>query len=144
MTDNQFEAKEWLNRMFKASEEIESIKRTLETILAEMGGVIKYDADFPTRNPKSTENKLLRYSQVHAELDKKQEELNREDARTARVIENLTDRKQRTVLRDRYINRLSWRKIAKAENYSEARVYEIHREALEQIWQYIPGRNGNI
>ena len=144
MTDNQFEAKEWLNRMFKASEEIESIKRTLETIVADMGGVINYDADFPTRNPKATENKLIRYSQVHAELDKKQEELNREDARTARIIDNLKDRRQRTVLRDRYINRLSWRKIAKAENYSEARVYEIHRDALEQIWQFIPGRNGNI
>lgn len=144
MTDNQFEAKEWLNRMFKASEEIESIKRTLETILADMGGVIKYEVDFPSRNPKSTENKLLRYSQVHAELDKKQEELNREDARTARIIDNLSDRKQRIVLRDRYINRLSWRKIAKAENYSEARLYEIHREALENIWPYIPGKNGNV
>lgn len=143
MTDNQYDAKQWLNRMYKAAEEIDSIKRTLETIVADMGGVANYSAEFPGKNPKANETKLIRYSQVAAELEKKQENLDREDTRTAAVIEKLSNKKYKIVLRDRYINRLSWRKIAKVNNYSEARLYELHREALEDIYKYIPGRNGN-
>ena len=144
MTDNQYDAKQWLNRMFNAAEEIASIKRTLETIVADMGGVANYSAEFPGKNPKANELKLLRYSQVAAELEKKQQDLDREDTRTADIINKLSNKKYKIVLRDRYINRLSWRKIAKVNNYSEARLYELHREALEDIYKFIPGRNGNI
>ena len=144
MTDNQFEAKEWLNRMFGAAQDVESTRRTLETIVAEMGGVSKYELDFKGNNPKATEDKLARYSTVKAELDKKESDLYYEDAVTEKIINKLNDRRERAILRDRYVNRLGWSKIAKLNNYSEARVYEIHRLALENIWQFIPGRNGNV
>ena len=91
MTDNQYDAKQWLNRMFNAAEEIASIKRTLETIVADMGGVANYSAEFPGKNPKANELKLLRYSQVAAELEKKQQDLDREDTRTADIINKLSN-----------------------------------------------------
>lgn len=144
MTDNQFEAKEWLNRMFGAAQDVESTRRTLETIVAEMGGVGKYEIEFRNNNPKATEDKLARYSTVRAELDKKERDLYYEDSVTEKVINKLKDKRERAILRDRYVNRLGWSKIAKLNNYSEARTYEIHREALENIWQFIPGRNGNV
>lgn len=143
MTDNQFEAKEWLNRMYKAAQDIEATKRNLEAILAEMGGVGNYEAGFNSKNPKASETKMLRYSQISKELDKKLGDLFDEDVQTVRVINKLENQQYRAILRDRYINHLSWRKIAKLHNYSEARLYEMHRDALEQIWQFIPGRNGN-
>lgn len=144
MTDNQFEAKEWLNRMFGAAQDVESTRRTLETIVAEMGGVSKYEIDFRGNNPKATEDKLARYSMIRAELDKKEQDLYYEDSRTEKIIDKLKDRRERAILRDRYINRLSWSRIAKLNNYSEARVYELHRTALDNVWKYIPGRNGNV
>lgn len=144
MTNNQFEAKEWLNRMFGAAQDVEATRRTLETIVAEMGGVSKYEIDFKGNNPKATEDKLARYSTVKAELEKKEAALYFEDARTEKIINKLKDKRDRAILRDRYINRLSWSKIAKLNNYSEPRVYEIHRDALEDVWQFIPGKNGNV
>lgn len=144
MTDNQYEAKEWLNRMFKMAQDIEATKRTLETILAEMGGVAKYEQSFGSQNPKASETKLLRYSQVSKELDQKLNQLYEEDVQTIRVINKLDNPQYKAILRDRYINHLSWHKIAQLHSYSEARLYELHRDALEAIWEFIPGKNGNV
>lgn len=144
MTDNQFEAQEWLNRMYCFNNEIEALRRTLESIVADMGGVSKYDVDFKSTNPKSSEEKLLRYSQVKAELEKKENDLAYENRRTGEVIENLKNPRHKAILRDRYINTLSWRQISRLNHYSETRIYELHRAALEEIWPYIPGKNGNV
>lgn len=141
MTDNQYSAKVWLNRMHKTSQDVEATKRTLETILADMGGVAKYEQSFGSQNPKATEAKLLRYSQISKELEEKTKQLYEEDSRTIQVINQLKNPQHRSILRDRYINHLSWRKIATLHNYSEARIYEIHGDALEAVWQYIPGNN---
>lgn len=144
MTDNQFEAKEWLNRMQYMNEEIDALKRTLETIVADMGGVSKYDQDFRANNPRASEEKLLRYSQVRAELEKKENNLAYENRRTGEIIEKLNNPRYKALLRDKYINNLSWKQISRLKHYSETRIYELHRLALEEIWQYIPGKNGNV
>ncbi len=144
MTDNQYEAKEWLNRMFGASQEVESIRRTLETVLAEMGGVAKYSQDFSGHNPKASEDRLARYSTISAQLEQRERDLYEEDTRTEQIIDKLSCITYRAILRDRYINRRSWKQISKLQHFSEPRLYELHREALEAIWQYIPGRNGNV
>ena len=144
MTDNAYEAKEWLNRMFKAWQDVDATRRTLETILAEMGGVARYSQEFTGHNPRASEERLARYSTVAAELERKQRDLDAEDIRTEQIINKLKDFRHRAILRDRYINRLSWRNISNKLHFSEPRLFELHRDALEQIWQYIPGRNGNI
>ena len=91
MTDNQYEAKEWLNRMFGASQEVESIRRTLETVLAEMGGVAKYSQDFSGHNPKASEDRLARYSTISAQLEQRERDLYEEDTRTEQIIEKLSE-----------------------------------------------------
>ena len=138
MTDKQYESKCWLNRMFGVASHIESLKRKREEVLASLSGIPKYEESFPGSDPKSVETKLVNYSELSAKIEELLHLLNHEDARTLDVIENLDDEMQKAILIDRYLNRMSWQKIARHHNYSERQIYNIHDRALELIWPSIP------
>ena len=46
------------------------------------------------------------------------------------VIDTLQDSRQRTILRDRYINGKAWSKIADEQMLEERQVYRIHGDAV--------------
>lgn len=138
MTDNQYHAKEWLNRTYDRAQELETLYKTREAILADMGGVANYAPEFPARNPEAAQNKLARYSMVCAKIEKLEKELKAEHEKTRKICEKLPKSKYRTLLILRYTDYMSWQRIAKIINYSEARTYELHREALELVYKFVP------
>ncbi len=52
------------------------------------------------------------------------------------AVEGLEDSAEREVLRLRYLNGLSWERVAKRMGYSKDRVFQIHRQAIIRL-QYI-------
>lgn len=138
MTDKQYESKCWLNRMYGVASHVESLKRKREEVLASLSGIPKYKESFPGSDPKSVETKLVNYSELSSMIEEQLHLLNHEDAKTLDIIEKLADEMQKAILIDRYLNRMSWQKIAKLHNYTERQIYRIHDSALEIIWPFIP------
>lgn len=138
MTDNQYYAKLWLNRMYGVANHVESLKRKQEEILSSLSGIGKYEESISGSDPNPTESKYLKYSEISAEIEKQLHKLYKEDLRTLEVIEHLDNEEQKAVLIDRYLNRMTWKKIAVIHNYGERQVYRYHEEALETVWPFIP------
>ncbi len=138
MTNRQYAAKKWLNRMYGVANHIESLRRKQEEVLSSLSGIGKYEEHIPGSDPNLTESKQIRYSEISAEIEKQLHKLHKEDLRTLEVIEHLDDEEQKAVLIDRYLNRLPWNLIISSHNYAERQVYRYHDKALEKIWPLIP------
>ena len=138
MTDKQYESKCWLNRMYGVASHVESLKRKQEEVLASTSGIGKYEESFPGTDPKSTETKMLNYSEICSKIEQKLTVLHAEDMKTLDVIEHLDNEVEKAVLIDRYLNRMSWRKIAALHGYEERQIYRYHESALENVWRYVP------
>lgn len=144
MTDDQYYAKEWLNRMYNLSLWIESLEKKRESVLASLSGIARYDADFTGSNGENaTETKNIEYSILSEKIERESEKLAAEDIRTLDVICKLGDSKEerlmKTILNLRYVERYgTWTKIADKIHYSESRTHEYHLQALQAISEFIP------
>lgn len=138
MTDKQYESKCWLNRMYGVVNHIESLKRKQEEVLSTLSGINDYSEHIGGSDQNPTETKFLKYSELSAEIEKQLHNLHSEDLRTLEVIEHLKTEEQKAVLIDRYLNRLTWKKIADLHNYEERQVYRYHEEALSAVHPFIP------
>ena len=138
MTDRQYESKQWLNRMYGVANHIESLQRKQEEVLSTLSGINDFSEHIGGSDQNPTETKYLKYSELSAEIEKQLHCLHKEDLRTLEVIEHLEAEEQKGILIDRYLNRLTWKKIAGLHNYEERQVYRYHEEALEKIWPFIP------
>ena len=144
MTDEQFYAKDWLNRMYQTVRYIESLERKREVVLSSLSGIGRYDAEnIPGGNGEnSTETKNIEYSILSEQIDKERQKLSTEDIRTLNVIGKLENTPEgqlmKAILIDRYLTRLPWEKITEKQNYSSSRLFELHAVALSKIYKYIP------
>lgn len=144
MTDKQLDAKDWLNRMYRTSMHIESLKSKQEEVLASMSGIGKYDSEHVSAQTgeNSSETKFLNYSYYADKIENELKRLYLEDIRTSEVIEMLgqtpEDETMKSILNYRYLERLPWEKVAEKINYSLPRVYELHAIALTKIYPFIP------
>jgi len=144
MTDKQFYAKEWLNRMYHVVNKIESLERKRDNVVSSMSGIGKYDAEhIPAQTGENaSESKNIAYSILSEQIEKEYSRLMMEDNRTLEVINTLGNTPEaelmKAILIDRYLNRLSWEQIAKLQNYGPTRTYELHSIALEKIYPSIP------
>lgn len=144
MTDEQLYAKDWLNRMYRASMHIESLKSKQQEVLSSMSGIGQYDSEhIPAQTGEnSSETKLINYSYYAELIEKEVKRLFKEDMRTSEVIQLLgktpEDDTMKAILNYRYLERLSWEKVAEKVNYSPPRVFELHAIALTKIYPHIP------
>ncbi len=74
-----------------------------------------------------TEAKLM---DMERDLVREIGELTALEERIQTAIAGVPEVPWRRILTDRYVYGWSWRKIARMMNYSEERVYQLHREAL--------------
>lgn len=142
MTDEQYFVKEWLNRMYAAANAIEALERKRELVVCSMSGIGKYDAkSFSGNNGENaSETKLLEYSELCSMIDKKRDELSREDMVTLKVIDSLKGKNaeiEKAVLIDRYLNRLSWSQLEKNHNFERSRLTQFHNEALGKLYERV-------
>lgn len=140
MTDNQYYSHVWLSRMWDADVEITQLIVRRDKILASMSGIGKYDAEhIPTQNGENpTESKNIEFSLVCEQIEKRLRKLSYENVRTLKVISKLDDSMLRGMLSARYINRLSWEAVGKLYHYGLTRAKFYGKQALEQVYPFIP------
>ena len=143
MTDEQYYSKCWLNRMYNFYLELENLISKRERILATLGGVTNYGGGFTARNGNNSDLQLLRFSEVCAEIEKREKQLIAENEKTAEILGKMADFRYRDILNYRYICHMSWRAISEVMKYSEPRIYELHREALAAVYEFIPEKGIN-
>lgn len=144
MTDEQLYAKDWLNRMYRVSMHIESLRSKQQEVLSSMSGIGQYDSEhIPAQTGEnSSETKLINYSYYAEIIERELKKLCREDIRTSEVIEKLGDTPEddtmKSILNYRYLERLPWEMVAQKVNYGSTRIFELHAIALTKIYPYIP------
>ena len=142
MTEREERAKEWLNRNYGIALEIQAIQRRLERMNADLEKVtrpLKIKEVIEANNPgNAQEDRLADYIDMSAELSKRIAYLMSLDRKTKDVINKVDSPTLRTILIERYINRLSWNKVAEAVHYERRWVMELHRQALDAVVPFVP------
>ena len=115
-----------------------SIKTRLETMaeqLAYLRSAAEYvpprlsEAPDSSPNPHKHEAAMIRVMEMEERILATREKL----IEVSEVISGVSDPTQQAILAKRYLRSKSWSEISGEVNYSLARVYEIHRDALESV-----------
>ncbi len=138
MTDNQLYAHRWLSRMWDCDQEIRNLEERAEDILG--AKISTYEQkEAPGRSDSNpTETKNIEYSMLMGEIEKKKNELAKENNRTYMVINQIQDNKLRGMTYSRYILRKTWTQIGKDYNYERSRAFDYRKIALDAVYPYIP------
>lgn len=141
MTENEERAKEWLNRNYGESMYINSLRRRLERLESEINRMTRpmsRKESQVTHDDNSQENKLIEYIEFIEELKNKELILFNHDLETMNVIDQLESFIFRTILTERYVNRLMWPAISELTNIEKRTLYRYHCQALDAVSPFIP------
>lgn len=139
MKNEAYKAKNWLNRNYNLSRQLEADQRMLEIMSNRLqSGVARYESDGsevhdPDRAKARHDDALLEYSIQKDKVEKEAKKLTEEDLKTRKAISELSDPTLKAIAVDRYINRLKWEAIAALEHRSVAQVYRDHKTMLERM-----------
>ena len=116
--------------------EIESLKERRVRIMADLTRVTQKISGMP-RGSGSGDDKLLKGMAKLDDIDKQLgETVDRYIDTCSEIladIDGLEDSTAREVLRLRYVDGLSWGRIARTTHYSKSRLYQIHSQALREL-----------
>lgn len=149
MTNEQYEqhyiAEMWLMRTWDDETELEQLKVRREKVIASLSGIGKYDSNSVPggSDTNTTESKNIEYSILTEKIEKLQNKIFSENARTHAVIYQIEDNRKdaskiRGMLEARYVNRMSWRKVGELYHYQERHSYNYRTKCLEAIYPYVP------
>lgn len=142
MTEREERAKSWLNRNYGIALEIQAIQRRLERMNSDLEKVtrpLKIKEVIEANNPgNSQEDRLTDYIDLSDDLSQRLIHLARLDSVTMEAINKVESPTLRTVLIERYINRLSWNHVTEAMHYERRWIMELHRQAICAVMPYIP------
>ena len=141
MTEREEKAKAWLNRNYGMSLEIAAFERRLERMASDLEKVckplrLKEVQEEPAGN--SQEERMAEYLDLSSEVEKKKLMLDRADKETMRVIEQVEGSVLRTILIERYVNRLRWKEMVNRIHFEQSRLFDYHRQALDAVLPFIP------
>lgn len=129
--------KEWLNRNYKLSKELETKQACLETII---NITSKTSVDYYSgRQENSNEIKFLRWSELKEEVERLIVEVNAVDRQTDAVLRQLEDSDEYRVLYCRYVSRMEWRDIKTCFGYSKSSMFRAHNDGLNHISEIVKG-----
>lgn len=134
MNDLKNEAKEYLNQIRYIDLDINSRQEELTMLRASFLGAqeLKHDK-ISSNNGNSQENKLIKYVELSSKIDETIDNLYSMKIEIGQQIDQLNDKKQILVLRERYILGKSWKEISYTLDCSERTVYRLHGEALKSF-----------
>lgn len=142
MTEREERAKAWLNRNYALSLELDAIKRRLERMESDLEKVCKpiklREVQEAQGLGNGVEDRLAEYMDMSADLQVRMLELLAKDGETIKVINRVESATLRTILIERYVNRLKWPEVARAVHYEERRTHDYHLQALDAIIPFIP------
>ena len=128
------EAKYLLQKIAFLDAEINSLIREHESVKSTLLKATDYSNEpVATTKRNTSEDKLIKLADKSSEIDVKIDELVDFKITMGDYISQLEDERHRVILRERYINGLSFREIAKIVGYTERHLHRIHGEALVEF-----------
>lgn len=138
MTDEMFEAKQWLRRVYVLSKRVESNERMLEVLKARVNTATAVYENKSGRGDreqaqKRREDALLDYIDQEDKVERSRNLLNREAGKVKKVIDRIDDKTVGDIMDLRYLKLLAWDDVVKVANYSRAQVFRFHAQGLEKV-----------
>ena len=131
-------AKQYLNRVRRVDKEITALLRLVQSTRESLERVTQnYDSDGAqtTANP----HKYDRLIELESLVDEKIDEQIALKTEILGTIMKLSDRRQRLVLIEYYVEMKTWEQVAVDLNYSYMHITRIHGYALKEVQQFIDG-----
>ena len=137
MTNEMYEAKQWLRRVYVLSKRVESNERMLEVLKARVNTATAVYENKSGRGDreqaqKRREDALLDYIEQEDKVERSRNLLNRETGKVKNVIDRIDDETVGDIMDLRYIKLLAWDDVVKIANYSRAQVFRFHAQGLEK------------
>lgn len=144
MTDEQYQAKNWLMRVNDYADKLEAERRTLEMLQSRLyKGVANYDGFTGRKDPATAraahEDALLEFSEQSARVEKAQKEYLRELAITREVI-GLIPLSLQGLAIDRYINGFKWDKLEDLHHYGQSMLFRYNTDILNHVAQILKAK----
>lgn len=145
MTNEQYQAKNWLMRLSNYADKLNAERRTLEMLQNRLyRGVANYDNYTGRKDPLTAraahEDALIEFSEQAARVEKAQKEYIAELNTTREVLEGLPI-ELKPLAFDRYINGSKWKELERIYPYSIAELYRQNNEILERVAQILKAKN---
>lgn len=138
MTNEMYEAKQWLRRVYVLSKRVESNERMLEVLKARVNTATAVYENKSGRGDreqaqKRREDALLDYIDQEDKVERSRNLLNRETGKVKKVIDRIDDKTVGDIMDLRYLKLLAWDDVVKVANYSRAQVFRFHGQGLEKV-----------
>ena len=128
------EAKYLLQKIAFLDAEINSLIREHESVKSTLLKATDYSNEpVATTKRNTSEDKLIKLADKSSEIDSKVDELVDFKIKMGDHINQLEDERHRVILREHYINGLSFLEISKNLGYTERHLYRIHGDALQKF-----------
>lgn len=128
------EAKDLLQKILFLDAEINSLIREHKTMKSTILKATDYSNEpVATTKRNTSEDKLVKLADKSSDIDRKIIELMDFKIKMGEHISEMEDERHRVILRERYINGLSFCEISKIIGYSERHLHRIHGEALVEF-----------
>ena len=128
------EAKYLLQKIAFLDAEINSLIREHESVKSTLLKATDYSNEpVATTKRNTSEDKLIKLADKSSEIDLKIDELVDFKITMGNHINQLEDERHRVILREHYINGLSFCEISDILGYTERHLYRIHGDALQKF-----------
>ena len=128
------EAKYLLQKIAFLDAEINSLIREHESVKSTLLKATDYSNEpVATTKRNTSEDKLIKLADKSSDIDLKIDELVDFKITMGDYINQLEDERHRVILREHYINGLSFLEISKNLGYTERHLYRIHGDALQKF-----------
>ena len=127
--------KEWLLRAWNIEKEIHALEREKESAKALATSVTaKYDdVKVQTSQGNSTENAILKYIEYENKIAERIDELYAVKREIFDAISKVDNTTYRTLLALRYLQFMTWERIAEEMRVDNRHIYKLHNKALDFI-----------
>lgn len=139
MTDEAYQAKEWLNRtidLYNEAEKARHIVELIETKLNSAVGNYEHGSKLdPVMAQARRETLLIEYSEKKEEHERAYTRYVRQEFITLNVLDRMKNRRYVAILIDRHINHKSIETMAKEGTYDmqKTQLYNQYKMALEEL-----------
>ena len=141
MTDTAYQAQEWINRTVELQEEISKLKNAVKICESIVNNAVgKYQTTGrgkvdPIVLQQQREDALIEYSMLLDKVEKAESKLVKEELITIKVLDQMQNSLNATLLFDRYLNRITWGEMIKTHRFGlgKSQLFRKHAEALEEL-----------
>ena len=132
----------YLMQITDIDKEINSLVRQRDKLKATILGSsrLEHDKSFSMEVGRPTEELIIKLDEYDIAIDERLDDLVALKGKISREINQVKIRNHRNLLRDRYINGMSWGDIAECMNYSGRYIYDVHRNALKEFKRTHPDK----